>query len=161
MEEKLLIVIDVQSAFVNDSTKDTVKSIEEIVNSGKFENIVFTRFINSKENVIYKKLGYTECIDEKSRKIVIETKDYPVVDKTTYTAYSKKIVDYINKENITEIYLCGFDTDCCVLKTMLDFFENGYDVKMIENCTASSGGNELDMYAKGIIKRNCGEDAII
>ncbi|MBO5183977.1 MAG: isochorismatase family protein [Bacilli bacterium] len=32
------------------------------------------------------------------------------------------MVDYIIKNNITSIYLCGVDIDCCVLKTAFDFF---------------------------------------
>ena len=42
----------------------------------------------------------------------------------------------VNKENkIKDIYLCGIDTDACVLKTAIDLFENNYNEirKMIES----------------------------
>lgn len=44
--KKLLLVIDVQSDFINKNTKETLLKIEELINSNKYEDVIFTRFIN-------------------------------------------------------------------------------------------------------------------
>ena len=44
--------------------------------------------------------------------------------KYTYSAVNRDLIEYISKNSIDEIYLCGFDTDGCILKTAFDLFEN-------------------------------------
>ena len=59
---KLLLVIDVQKDFINDTTREYVSKIEGLVNSNKYENVVFTKFINSEDSLWYKKLNYKGCM---------------------------------------------------------------------------------------------------
>lgn len=43
--------------------------------------------------------------------IAINTKNNKVFDKNIYTAVNDELKKYIQKKNISKIYLCGFDTD--------------------------------------------------
>lgn len=55
---KLLLVIDVQKNFINEYTNPILPKIEELVNSGQFKNVAFTRFINDVNSIWYKELNY-------------------------------------------------------------------------------------------------------
>ena len=59
---KLLLVVDVQNDFINDNTKKCVDKIEQLINSNKFEYVAFTKFINNKNSIWYKKLNYKGCM---------------------------------------------------------------------------------------------------
>ena len=61
---------------------------------------------------------------EEDRRIVIDTKDNRVLEKRTYTALTPELMTYLKENKIKDIYLCGIDTDACVLKTAIDLFEN-------------------------------------
>lgn len=142
----LLLVIDMQKTFINENTEYLINRIESVLN--KYEKVVSTRFINTNNSIYAKELCYYGCIGDDSKKIVIDTKDNMVIDKNIYTAYNKKIVDYIIKNNITFIYLCGVDIDCCVLKTAFDFFENGYNVFVLKDLCASTNGENMKTSRK-------------
>ena len=121
---KLLLVIDVQKDFINKNTETYVNKIQELGTSDRFDKVVFTKFKNSEESIWYKKLNYKGCMTEEGQTIVIDTKNSKVFEKTIYSAVNEELIEYINNNNIEQIYLCGFDTDACIQKTALDLFEN-------------------------------------
>ena len=71
----LLLIIDFQNEFINDVTFKSVNDLKDLVNSNKYDDVVFTRFINSKENPIYKKADWDGCLTEESIKVPIDTKE--------------------------------------------------------------------------------------
>lgn len=157
--KSLLLVIDMQKAFINKNTEFLIEKINALIESKKYDDIIFTRFINTKESPFAKKLNYYGCIKE-DRKIVVKIKN-KVFDKKTYTALNNEVKDYIDKNKIDKIYLCGIDTEACVLKTALDLFENGYDVFVLKEYCASTHGYERNKNALEILKRNIGKNSII
>ena len=154
--KKLLLVIDFQEAFINHNTINAKNDIPKLVRSGKFNEILFTRFINSKENPVYKKLNWQGCMDEESRNICMNTNDYNVVDKDTYSAFSESIREYIKDKKIEEIYLCGIDVECCVLATALNLFENNYNVYVLKDYVYCLKGEKRKNNALDILARNIG-----
>ncbi len=155
---KLLLVIDVQKDFINKHTEGTLYKIEELVNSNQFKNIVFTKFINDKESIWYKKLNYYGCMSNDGQRIPINTK---VINKRTYSALNEDLKEYIKTNNIDQIYLCGFDTDACIYKTALDLFENGYEVYVLQDyCMAHKGKVLHDIMIQNL-KRLIGKEYII
>ena len=67
----------------------------------------------------------------------------------------------IDSNNIETIYLCGIDTDACVLKTALDLFENKFDVKVIEDCSMSHSGIEYHNSAINMLRKLIGNQNVI
>jgi len=157
----LLLIIDLQKDFINHNTKDIIEPIENLILQNKFDKIVFTRFINSKDNICFKRLNYLGCMDEEGQKIVINTNNNKIIDKKIYSALNNELIEYIENNNISKIYLCGIDTECCVLKTAFDLFENNYDVYILKEYCASITGKETHNNALEILKRNIGLDKII
>ena len=159
--KSLLIVIDLQSNFINDNTNMIPDKVSKLLQSKRFDNVIFTKFINDQNSSFYKILGYKGCIEEKDREIVIDTGNCKVIEKRPYTAYNDELVKYIKDNNINTIYLCGIDTDACVLKTALDLFENNYDVKVIEDCSMSHSGKEYHDWAIMMLQKLIGKQNII
>ena len=107
------------------------------------------------------KLNWRGCLSDEDKTIVIDTRSYQVFDKSIYSSVTKELIEYIHENKITEIYLCGINTDCCVLKTALDLFELGYDVYVLENLCGSTCGIERHNHTIEILKRNIGENYVI
>ena len=161
MMNKLLLVIDVQNDFINDNTKNVKDKISELVDSKEYKYIVFTTFINNENSIWYKKLNYKGCFFGKGQEIAINTYNHTIINKNTYTALNNEFKEYVHKNDISEIYLCGFDTDACVYKTALDLFENNYNVYVLANYTMSHRGLELHNIFIDNLKRLIGKDNII
>ncbi len=157
----LLLVIDLQNAFINKNTQYLIKKIEDKINQNEYNKVVFTRFINAKDSIFVKDLNYYGCIDNDSKEIVIDTKDNLVIDKNIYTAFNKELVNYINENNVTNIYLCGIDIEGCVLKTAFDLFENEFQFYILKDLCACTHGEERKNNALQILARNIGKNRII
>lgn len=158
---KLLLVIDVQKSFINENTRPVLLKIDELVNSGKYKNIVFTRFINDENSIWYKKLNYKGCITKEQQEIVINTKNYKIIDKKIYSCVNDELTKYLIENKIEEIHLCGFDTDACVSKTALDLFENDYNLYVLKDYCMSGVSIELHNAYMNNLKRLIGKDKII
>ena len=157
----LLLVIDLQNAFINEYTKTAKSDIKRLIDSGRHDKVAFTRFINSKNNPTFVKLNYMGCMDDESKQICIDTYTNNIFDKSTYSAYNKELIDYIKENNIKEIYLCGIDIECCVLATALNLFENKYNVYILKDYVYCTHGEERKDNALEILKRNIGEKNIL
>ena len=157
----LLLIIDFQNEFINDVTFKSVNDLKDLVNSNKYDDIIFTRFINSKENPIYKKANWDGCLTEESIKVPIDTKDYKIIDKGTYTAYNEELINYLKTNKINNIYIAGFDIDCCVFTTALNLFENNYNVYIVKDYVYSCVSEELKQEILAILGRCIGEKYIV
>ena len=158
---KLLLVIDVQLDFINENTKPILNEIIELIDSKKYNKIAFTRFINDKNSIWYKKLNYKGCMTNKDPKIVLNTKNYKIFDKKIYSAVNEEFEKWIKDNNVDEIYLCGFDTDACIQKTALDLFEKNYNVFVLKDYCMSHSGKELHDIIINNLKRLIGKNSII
>ena len=157
---KLLLVIDCQKAFINKHTKEYVDKIKLLLDKKEYNNTIFTIFKNNKNSSFYNLLDYKGCIDIDDCKLMIDY-NAPVIEKDTYSAVNKDFMDYISKNYIDEIYLCGFDTDGCVLKTAFDLFEKNIKTYILQDYCMSSGGVKYHNEAIDILKRSIGENYII
>lgn len=156
----LLLVIDVQNDFIDSNNVHILDKISELIYSNIYDEVAFTRFVNDKESIWYKKLNYKGCISEDGRKMAIDTKDYKVFDKKIYSAVNSELENYIKNNNIEEIYLCGFDTDACVQKTAIDLFERNYNVFVLKDYCMSYD-IELHNTIINNLKRLIGNDSVI
>ena len=157
---RVLLVVDVQNDFINMHTKDTLIKIKELVNSNKYDLTAFTRFINNENSIWYKKLNYKGCMTKDGQSIAIDIKDN---NKKiyTYTAVNDELKDYIRENDISQIYLCGFDTDACIQKTAIDLFEQNYDVYVPKDYCMSHAGKEIhNLYIQNL-SRLIGKNKII
>ena len=82
-------------------------------------------------------------------------------EKKIYSALTDEFKEYLNKNSVTEVYLCGFDTDTCILKTALDLFKNNIKVFVLKDYCMSSAGKNVHDCAIDSLKRLIGNDKTI
>ena len=161
---KILLGIDVHNGFVNDNSIDVIKPIIEATNNSNFNYIIATQFINSKKSVYYNRLNWKELIQDSEIELVSGLNYNISYKKMGYSSYTTKFKEIIKKYKINkndEIYICGIDTDCCVLFTAIDLFQKGYNVFVIENLCASTGGKDIHENALNILRRNIGRNRVL
>lgn len=101
-DKKLLLVIDVKNDFVDSNNIHILDKISELIYSNKYDDVVFTRFINDTESIWYKQLDYKGCITEEERRIAIDTGNNKIFDKAIYSAVNNELEEYI-KNNIVAL----------------------------------------------------------
>lgn len=158
---KLLLVIDVQRDFVNEYTKEFIEKIKRLTESNRFEYIAFTKFINDEQSSWYKELNYKGCLTKEEQEIILDTKNHKVFEKKIYSSSSEDLKSYLKTNKIEEVYLCGFNTDACILKTALDLFENNIKVYVLKDYCMTTAGKIVHNNALDILKRLIGNNKII
>ena len=162
MNKNLLLIIDVQRAFINKYTECIPNLIQKHIQNNKYDMVVLGKFVNNADSKFVKDLKWLGCMDNNEIEIVLDcSNDYPIIERTAYSVYNNKLEQILKENEIKTVYLCGLDTDACVLKTAVDLFENNYDVKVIKDLCASSGGTEYHNYGIKLLERFIGKDNII
>ena len=160
---KALIIIDVQKYFLTDETKSIVKRISEYLktNSDKYTAIYFTIFKNDQNAPLWKISEWRDCTGSPDTDICSELKEFTTENNLFYknvlsAVRVPEISQGIKDKNISEVNLCGFDTDCCVLATAYDLFDQGIKPVILEDLTWSTSEEKLHKPALQMIERNIG-----
>ena len=153
--KNILLIIDVQKGFVVKGINDhIVEKIDQLINTNLFDCIISTVYRNYENSPIINLMGWNKLLSTDEQQVVGEAlnKSHHFLYKNTYSAYSDELVELLKKENEGNIpsciYIVGFDTECCVLKTATDLFETGIrPIVLTQYCGASSGD---DAHIAGI-----------
>ncbi|MEK6950113.1 MAG: isochorismatase family cysteine hydrolase [Nanoarchaeota archaeon] len=159
MTKNALMVIDVQNYFVNDNTQILPKKIAEFIENNKFDFVLFTKFVNKKDSNFFGILNWKKCISSPDTDIhsaLVKFVDKNnVFEKSTYSIFkSEKLAEFLENNKITKLFLCGIDIDGCVLASLYDGFDLGYDIKVLKDLSLSHYGKEMDNSALKIIEKN-------
>jgi len=161
--KKALIVIDVQKYFLTDKTKGIVKKIQRYLsdNSNQYDKIYFTIFKNDPSGPVWQISEWKDCVNSPYTDICDELQkfvnDKNLFYKNIYSAFKiPQIKKGIIENNIQEVHLCGFDTDCCILATAYDLFDQGIKPVILEDLTYSTSKDKFHDPAIKMIKRNIG-----
>lgn len=167
MEEKsALVVIDIENWSINENTKEIPSKLANFIdkNKHKFDFVLFTSARNTKGFNLYKRLGVKEGMSGKQIEMRKEIKRFLTKDnlfkKTTYSAFkSKRFSDFLRRNRIKRLYLCGINTDKCVLATAYEAFDLGYDIRIIEDLIGSTARKRVKHKAglrllKGLVPKD-------
>ncbi|WP_335186066.1 isochorismatase family protein [Nostoc sp.] len=88
-----------------------------------------------------KLIHWSRLIHEPETSIIDELQLYinNIFDKSYYSAFTENFASFILINQISKIYLCGVETDSCILKTAIDSFERGIEPVIIEDACFSNG----------------------
>jgi nicotinamidase-related amidase len=67
----------------------------------------------------------------------------------------------LERRKISEVFLCGIETDCCVLKTAVDLFEHHYRPVVLSSACASRAGKENHEAGLKILRRMIGNEQVV
>ncbi|MBU2579185.1 cysteine hydrolase [Patescibacteria group bacterium] len=159
MNKNALIIIDAQNYFVNKFTKSLPEKIAKHMSKTDYDFVVFTKFINKKGSNFFKLLNWKKCLSgpetEIHNSLIKFARKENVFTKNSYSIFKAKgINEYFQKNKIKSLYLCGVDTDACVLASAFEGFDLGYDVKIIKELCCSHSGKSFHNSALKIIKKH-------
>ena len=156
-----LLVVDVQSGFVNPGTCHVIPEIEQLL--GQYTHVIATRFFNPPGSN-FRHLLHWERFDQQGADfpLAIELpRDATVIDKPEYTCVTPAFLELLRRREVTEIHVCGIDTDICVTKCAVDLFEAGFRPVVLGFACASNGGEEYHEAALKILRRYIGGEQVL
>ena len=155
-----LLIIDVQTGFINESTKHIPPLVEAA--QQKYDYVVATRFFNP-ENSFFRTLIKWTCFIPGSDDIPLAfhaSKDALIIDKPIYSCVSDNFIDWLRDRDITVVHICGIDTDICVTKCAVDLFEQGVEPVILSALCASYAGEDAHNNALSTLERYIGKSQV-
>ena len=155
--KNILIVVDMQNGFNRyDQTHILAKKVVELTNSKLFDKVIATRFLNREGNQYTKIINWHRLMTSPDIDLVEGIKADEVIDKNVYTCVTSEFMNLLKKCNDgvmpTHVFICGADTDCCVMKTAVDIFEQSImPIVLTEYCDSNGGP---DSHKAGILVMN-------
>lgn len=148
--KSFLIMIDNQVGFnTTDKTTEIGKKIVDLSQKNFFDYQIATMYKNDdnlKTNLFTRLQNWHFLKTEPEYKYVDNLKYDYTLTKYVYSAVNKEMINKLTELNGGKmpkcIFLVGMDTECCVLKTAIDFFEIGVIPILLKNYTASNSGDQ-------------------
>lgn len=161
---KALLVIDAQKYFSKSKkTKQIVKRISAYLefNINSYKVVYFTIFRNDENSPLWNISDWHDCATTSDADLFDELKEFANKDNIFYknilsAVKIPQIKDSLERKQIKEVDICGFDTDCCVLATAYDLFDLGIKPVILKNLTWSTSKEKLHNPALKMIERNIG-----
>ncbi|OGK10865.1 hypothetical protein A2767_01435 [Candidatus Roizmanbacteria bacterium RIFCSPHIGHO2_01_FULL_35_10] len=129
-----------------ESREKLILNIKKAINLARKKNIPII-YVNSAfrtTDPIYKLINYREQATEKlnESKVINDLKPTSkdlIVKKRGFDGFWQSNLDHLLKKmGITEIFLVGCQTDCCIRETAITGSQLGYDVFVLEDCCQTS-----------------------
>ena len=166
--KNILIVVDVQNGFARqEQTKAIAEKIRGLLERRLFDHVIATKFLNF-DNSIYEQLfNWKRLKTDDDRKLYGTLEQYAdaVFEKTVYTCVNPHFLQRLCQLNDgkypEKVFICGIDTDCCVLKVATDLFENNIRPIVLTDYCASNGGQESHNAGILCMKRLISEKQLI
>lgn len=161
--KKTLIVVDVQKFFLTHKTRGIIRKIQKYLkkNISDYQLVYFTLFKNDPSAPLWKLSEWKDCVASPDTDICDEIKQFTSPKNLFYknifsAAKVAEIKEGLRQNKISEVDLCGFDTDSCVLATAYDLFDQGIKPVVLENLTWSTSKEKLHGPALKMFLRNIG-----
>jgi Amidases related to nicotinamidase len=157
----LLLVIDVQQAFVSAETKHILPRIQALLPD--YAHVAATQFFNPAVSNYRKLLHWQDCgKHEPGFSLALDLPDRGLIfQKSSYSCLTPGLKKTFLDLKIQDVHLCGLDTDACVLSTAMEIFDANLRPVVISSACASSGGIALHNNAITMLKRNIGAEQVL
>ncbi len=157
-----LVIVDVQNYFISEDFRELPKKIAEYVRKegGKYDFVLFTQFVNKRGSNFTKLLGWDKCAFSPDIDIHAELEGFArkenTFQKSAFSAFkSEAFAEFLKKNSVEKITICGTDTECCVYATAMDAFDQGFgDVKVLIDLCGSSHGKSAHEVGVKLLKDN-------
>jgi len=156
-----LLIIDVQKGLVNEHTKDIPSKVEAL--QSQYEFVFICRFVNPphsphRELLKWNKFG----ADSPEAELAFEpSASAEIFTKGIYSCAGEDFLRRLEQRGISEVHLCGMDTNCCILKTAADLFERGYRPVVLSQASASHSGKEYHEAGLKLLVPLIGKEQIV
>ena len=160
---RALVIVDVQNGFVNEKNRHAILRIKQLLDANKFGHVLFTKFVNKTNSPYQRILEWYKLTGPPETNIVSELQPYAktVFEKSIYSIFTPEFVTYLEKNKISELYIAGIDTECCVLKIAVDAFERGYKPYVLAFYCASHSDPSFHEAGLKLLEKFIGKKQII
>lgn len=164
--KNILIVVDVQNGFNrHEENHFEADKIVKLTQSGLFDFIIATRFLNKEGSPYTKFLDWHQLQTSPEIDLIKGINANLIVDKEIYTCVNENFLATLKEHNEGKmphhIFICGVDTDCCVLKIATDLFENGIMPITLTHYCFSNGGMKSHLAGIEVMKRLIGKKCLV
>ncbi len=161
MSGKTLIVVDVQSGFVNGHTRHIVPAVERL--QAGYDRIYATRFVNAPASPWRRFMDWRRFAEGSAdAELAFRPAAHAViVEKHVYSCVNDALLRDLRDRGTTEVSLCGIDTDACVLVSAVDLFQNGIRPVILADACASHAGPEYHEAGLRLLERLVGKRQIV
>ncbi len=140
-EVSCLILCDLQKG-IDDS--DKLEEYEDVLsrklNLDDFDKVIATKFkniLNSPFRRLLRDFSMTSG-DETELISFAECNSDVIFGRGTRSIFNSELIEYIEDNNITNIYLCGYDLCTTILVSALDAFNAGYNLHILTDLCETS-----------------------
>jgi len=155
-----LLIVDVQRGFVAPGTSHIPRIVEKVQND--YRHVAASRFLNNVNSPHRCFLGWNRFLPgtNETELAFKPSRDAFVFDKPQYSAVSFELLRWVHLNSLSEVHLCGIDTEICVLTSATALFEVSLKPVVLEWACASGGGP--DGHAAGLValRRLIGKDNV-
>lgn len=120
--KECLMIIDVQKGGINSENQEIVPLINDLVK--RFSGLIIATQYQNNDPVLENLLAYhkLKAVPETDLAFNTDKVNY-ICSKNIYSALTDEVKEILKKEKISQVYVAGMSTDCCILKTVLDLVE--------------------------------------
>lgn len=158
---KNIIVVDMQKGFMKETNCHLIEKINHYLEESEFDNIFFTKCVNDCNSPYTKILNWNGISKREEQEIVITVpQNAKILTKNCYGILNEDI-KLFKDLGITEMEICGTDTDACCLAIAFKLFDNNIrPIILSDLCASSSSNKNIHNNALEIMKRQFGNDNV-
>ena len=124
--KSILLIVDLQRGFINPNTEKVLSVVSDAKKLLNYEICVYTKFFNTRETSFSQILNWNRFQSDDEQEIVLPPDDNDIIlTKDSYSAVTSDLKRIIVEGEFDNVYLCGIDTDSCVLATAFELFDIG------------------------------------
>jgi nicotinamidase-related amidase len=161
MPMSMLLIIDVQSGFLNEWTAHVPVRVASL--QGSFDQAVVTRLYNPQKSLYRKLIGWNRfSLGSSDTQLAFEPRsDATIIDKSTYSCINQVLLDRLRRNATTRAHLCGIGTDSSVMMSAIDLFQAGIEPVVLAHACGSATGHADHQAGLQILRRLIGEKQVI
>jgi nicotinamidase-related amidase len=161
---EVLLIVDVQTGFLNQFTHHIPQRVARLIETGNYDLVFFTRFVNTNDSPYSRFLSWDACSDEPDTNLAPEIALFAsperVFSKPGLCGIPEEMAAYFRSCLIRQMYVCGIDTDMCVLKIAMDLFDMNIEPIVLTDCCASTAGLQAHLAGLAVLSRNIGANRL-
>jgi nicotinamidase-related amidase len=169
IDNSVLLVIDAQVGFVSPASAQAVPIIADLLArwQGAGGATVMTQFVNGEDSSYVRIIGWSALMPGSvGVEFAPEVAPYAesaslVVRKQGYTALTPAVRKFISETGRENVWICGLDTESCVLATSFSVFESGLTPWIITDACASHAGAHVHEAGLLVAGRNIGSGQLV
>jgi nicotinamidase-related amidase len=156
---RALAIIDVQSEFVSPDERAPLFNIKSLIASFPYDLYVEAVFSAEPDSVWGLQTGWSlpagkgvGSVEEIAR--ALQDRHLYHIHKHTKSAFQghPDLLDILQRHEISELHLVGFDLNDCIMASAFDAFDSGLFTYVIEECCGQSRGSDLRTPAINLLR---------